>query len=201
MLNQKEEIINAAQELFIHQGNMKVTMDEIAGQIKISKKTIYKFFPNKAELLTALIDVFTKSIYSEVKDLITADVNSIEKLYGFNRALAKKLSVLHVNWLNNVAVHHPYLWRQVENFRSKMIRKNLGAIIEQGKNEGLIKNLPKELMLALILSTIQSVVNPQFMIQNNLPPKDTLNNTLDILICGIATQEGLKVLKKLKGAK
>ncbi len=48
----KDRILSRAEEMFLKFGYSKVTMDEIAANIGMSKKTLYKFFPSKEELVT-----------------------------------------------------------------------------------------------------------------------------------------------------
>ena len=87
----KEKITITATELFLNLGFKSVTMDDIANEMGISKKTIYTHFNNK----TALVTEVTSSLFcviSEGIDLIcAAEKNSIEELYEIKRFVMEHL--------------------------------------------------------------------------------------------------------------
>ena len=65
-MKEKEKISNYSQEVFFKSGFYKITMDEIAQGLRISKKTIYKYFPSKKNLLEAIVNSFLLSTQSRI---------------------------------------------------------------------------------------------------------------------------------------
>ena len=86
----------------------------------------------------------------------------------------------------------------MENFRKAVIQNNLELIVNQGKKEGLIVNEPNIIIMAIIISSVQAVVNPEFIIHNNLSIRNAVIHTLDIVISGIVTKKGRKIFKEFK---
>ena len=60
-MKEKEKISNYSQEVFFKSGFYKITMDEIAQGLRVSKKTIYKYFPSKHILLETVVKAFIQS--------------------------------------------------------------------------------------------------------------------------------------------
>lgn len=71
-MNKKEEVINAARDLFTKYGYKKVSMDEIAKEAKVTKKTIYSYFSDKE----AMFKYFASEELQSMKEKIENDVNS-----------------------------------------------------------------------------------------------------------------------------
>ena len=67
------KILEAAADRFMDAGLYKVTMDEIASDLKMSKKTVYKFFPSKEILLKAIVYTIMKKVEDEVQGIISSD--------------------------------------------------------------------------------------------------------------------------------
>ncbi len=78
-----------------------------------------------------------------------------------------------------------------------MINKNISAIFSQGIKEGYIINVPHQIIINIFMSSVQSVVNPDFIMNNNFSISQAINSTIKILINGILTEKGKKVYKKL----
>ena len=79
-----------------------------------------------------------------------------------------------------------------------MMYKNLNLLINQGKAEGLIEDYPNVLILGIIISSIQGVVTPEFILNNNISIKQAGTITLDIIFSGILTKKGRKLFKQYK---
>jgi len=91
MSQEKEKIINFCREEFFKNGLKNVTMDYVAKNLKISKKTIYKLFSSKDELIMSVIDNFTATVREGYIDIVSSDETTIVKL--------KKVYFFIVNFL------------------------------------------------------------------------------------------------------
>ena len=73
----KDKIMSKASDLFLKLGFKSVTMDDIAGEMCISKKTIYKYFCNKE----ILIEESTAMVHAEIHSIIEQIVNNVGQMY------------------------------------------------------------------------------------------------------------------------
>ena len=81
----REKIMSKASDLFMKLGFKSVTMDDIAGEMCISKKTIYKFFSNKEILIEEITDMIHSEIHTIVGQIIALNYNAIEENYQIRK--------------------------------------------------------------------------------------------------------------------
>jgi len=75
----KDKIISKASDLFLKLGFKSVTMDDIAGEMCISKKTIYKYFCNKEILIEESTEMVHKTVHEVINTIVAKDHNAIEE--------------------------------------------------------------------------------------------------------------------------
>jgi AcrR family transcriptional regulator len=197
-MKEKEKISNYSQDLFFKSGFYKITMDEIAKGLRISKKTIYKHFSSKKNLLEAIVNSFLLSTQSRILKNIGEQENAILKMKALSELFAELSLKMNRKMLYDLQIHMPELWKTVESFREKLIRNIWEDIINQGKKEGYIVNKPNDIIITFILSSIQSIINPTFLINHNYSMNEAFKITFDLIIQGLLTAEGIKVYNKIE---
>ena len=91
----KEKILQYSKEVFYREGFYKITMDEIARDLKISKKTIYKYFPSKEAIVKELIEETLQRVNIAHDEILQRDINSLEKLVAVGRFIIN--DILSIN--------------------------------------------------------------------------------------------------------
>ena len=195
---EKEKIANYSKEIFFKSGFYKITMDEIAQGLRISKKTIYKYFPSKNYLLEFVIKSFMKSTKNKLLKNIGEQENSILKIKALSEIFAELSIKLNQKMLYDLQTHMPDLWEVVEKFRGQVIKNIWEDIINQGKLEGFIVEKPNDIIIEVIYSSIRSIINPKFLLNHNYSINEAFKITFDILIQGVLTPQGLKVYNKIE---
>ncbi len=197
-MKEKEKIANYSKELFFKSGFYKITMDEIACGLRISKKTIYKYFPSKKYLLEFVLKSFMKGTKSRILKNISEQENAIMKIKALTEIIAELSLKLNQKMLYDLQKHMPELWEEVENFRGELIRNIWEDIINQGKEEGFIIDKPNDIIITVIISAIRSIINPTFLLHHNYSMNEAFKITFDMLIQGLLTTEGIKVYNKIQ---
>lgn len=195
-MEEKEKILNIIEEKIFKEGFYKTTMDELASDLQMSKKTIYKIFPSKNDLVKEIIGRFTKRTEKTILEILHSDQNAVQKITRWLSILSKITTKISDKTLNDLRIHFPHLWDEVDKFRTEMMTNNISKLIEQGKREGLVKELPTPIIMTVIISAIRSTVNPQFIIHNNFSLMNAAQVTFQILMYGILTEKGTKIFKK-----
>jgi len=198
MKSEKERIVNHCFTKFISEGFRKTSIETIAKELGMSKKTIYKHFSSKDELIDATLEVAIKGVKQNVNQIVNQNTNSVIKvrmIAEFILGFAVKVST---TWLNDLQHHGNNRWSKIEATRKKIIAENFGKIIEQGKKEKLIVDRPSSLILAVLTSAIQGVVNPEFVMNNEISLNKAGEYTFDIIFSGILTKKGRKIYKEYK---
>lgn len=186
----KTRILALGEEKFFRDGFYKTTMDDLAVELRMSKKTIYKLFASKEELVHSIALHFLERIRDTILPEINSEKNAIEKLAGLLRTLARVSERITPQMLDEMRRHIPSLWEEVDKFRMQMMFGNITKVIDQGKSEGLFLNYSTPLVMNILVASIRSVVNPEFIYHNNLSIGEAARSAMKIVIGGILTEKG-----------
>jgi AcrR family transcriptional regulator len=195
-MNEKEKIIVYSKDTFFKAGFYKITMDEIASGLRISKKTIYKYFPSKSKLVDAAVKVFQNNVKRKINKIVNEQDNAILKIKALSDFFANLSLDVNEKILYDLQTHRPDLWKKIDDFRSNVISEIWSDILDTGKKQKCIVNKPNEIIITVILSSIRSIINPTFLINHNYSVKEAFDITFEILISGILTKKGKKLYYK-----
>jgi AcrR family transcriptional regulator len=198
MNNDKEKILKTASDIFFTRGFYKIPVDDIASLLKMSKKTIYKHFATKEDLVREVAYLFIKTHSSNISNIINSEYDAVEKLFHIFKYMGNMLININEKWFSDIQSQAPEIWTDIEVFRSRFMTQNISKIIEQGKKEKYIINHPSLVMINVFISSIRGIINPAFILNSKIPAYKALESTLDILMNGILTPKGKNLLKKLK---
>jgi AcrR family transcriptional regulator len=171
-------------------GFYKVTMDEIASDLRMSKKTVYKFFPSKETLLKAIVHTFMKKVEGEVQGIVSSDKPIEEKLTTLLTFIGKQLRRFSRPFMTDVQRFAPELWKEVEIFRRERVLNQLQRMFRQAKKEGVFReDLDPDLFFLVLTTTIQGIMNPQVLSQQPFSAEEAFKGIFRILYEGAFTQE------------
>ncbi|GIK59734.1 MAG: TetR/AcrR family transcriptional regulator [Ignavibacteriota bacterium] len=190
------KIIEHTEEKFFRDGFYKTTMDEIAAELKMSKKTIYKFFPSKEDLVKAIAKYFMNKMKNTILPALNSDKNAIEKLGDLIKILAKVSEKISASRMEELKRHFPSLWNDIDSFRTEMMFGNITKVIDQGKKEGLFIDYPTNIIMNVLVASIRTIVNPDFIMNNNYSLIEAARYAFRIVISGILTDKGKKEFNK-----
>jgi AcrR family transcriptional regulator len=197
-MEEKEIILKFAGEKFQREGFNKISMDEIAFQLHISKKTIYKHFKSKDKLIESLIEKGCEYHLEKETAILSQNTNVVKKIAQMIQFNLNGFSRLSEKWLSDLQIHKPELWNKYTEFKNGEHFYCFRKIFIQGRKEKLLKDIPMDLVLNGIESIVKSVLHTDFLINSNLSFKQALNYSIDILISGILTEKGVKIYNKEK---
>ena len=196
IITEKDRIFLHIKALFLREGFNKISMDEIASELKISKKTIYKYFPSKEFIVNAIVEGLMKSIQGKLEEIINSESDSLEKMINLYQLIGQLLMEIGDKWINDLRIHKPLLWEKVDEFRTKRFASSFSSIIEKGKSEKLIKDYPCELLVMLLTSSLRGIINNEFLLKSRFSYHDAIETSLEVLFNGILTNKGQKIFNK-----
>jgi AcrR family transcriptional regulator len=192
----QEQIIEQIEDKLFSEGFYNTTMDDVASELGMSKKTIYKFFPSKEDLVMAIAKHFMNRIKSKILPALNSDRNAIEKLGELIKILAGASEKISTKRMEEMKKHFPGIWNEIDRFRTKMMFENITKVINQGKNEGLFIDYPTSIIMTMLVACIRSVVNPDFILNNNFSIIEGARTAFRIIIGGIVTDKGKKIFNQ-----
>lgn len=194
--DERTKILVYAQSRYLKEGFYKISMDNLAVDLRISKKTIYKYFPAKENLVEG-VAYFTMDMLGEkVDNILSSGSDVITKITGFIELLGIFVTQVSEKWLTDIKIHMPSVWERIDNFRAQKIYAVFSKIIEQGKKENIFLDIPNEIIITIMVASLRAIVNPDFLFHNKFSYKEAMKITLEILFNGILTDKGKKLLNK-----
>jgi len=195
---EKYRIMRQATELFYTNGLYKTSMDEIAAELNISKKTIYKYFESKYDLIRESTDYTLNSSIKWVDDILSKKINVASKLALLMENYSKEVCQVSEKWIKDMRTHYPEIWKQIEIFRAEKIYDIAKKLIKLGSKENIITNYPPELIIETYAATLRAIVNPVFLQSCNCTMKDAIKFVFEIHLTGILTAKGRLKYKEEK---
>jgi AcrR family transcriptional regulator len=173
-------------------------MDEIAHDLQMSKKTIYKFFPSKEKLVEKIIDDSLYSANNMINAILGTEEDVVTKYVKFMNMYCRIVANSRERWLKDLQLHMPELWQKIDNFRNDKIYSGLSQLLKQGRKEKYIENYPTEIIIACFSSTIRATIDPDFILNNKFSIEEAFIYTFEMLLNGILTRAGREKYQKVK---
>ena len=197
MNEEKEKILRFASQKFMKEGFYKTTMDEISAEMHMSKKTIYRNFSSKEDLVGAVAKKFFNENVQMIDQVLEIKYNAVEKLVRLFEVVGSIIVKVNDKILSDIHHYAPKHWKEIDEYRTKKMNSFLTDIISQGQKEGYFLKKRPEILIAVFIASIRAVVNPEFTINNQFTMLEALKSTIEILMNGILTEKGKKIFKKL----
>ena len=192
----KSRILHKGAELFFRYGVKTVTMDTIATDLGISKKTIYQHFPDKDSIVFEVVKTFTEQDLEKWAELDRLYPNVIEKIFMSFEMMKDMLVQMNPRLLFEIQKYFPSAYQLFVEHGEKCIHKNLIADFKKGAQFGYFRNdIDFELLARLRMAEVDLAFNPDFYPNNKLSLYETQLTLMDIFMRGILTEEGLTLYK------
>jgi TetR/AcrR family transcriptional regulator, cholesterol catabolism regulator len=188
----RRRIVIEARRHFMAHGFRGVTMDDLAAELGMSKKTLYAHFSGKTALLQAVLDDKLKSAdadFGEITQRISADF--LGALHDLLACVRRHSEELQPAFMRDMAREAPELFQLVQARRRTLIQCHFGKLLGEGRKAGMIrKDIPADLMIEILVGATDALVNPQKLSQLNLPAKTGLTAIVTIFLEGVLTGKG-----------
>src|SRR5690606_1058834 len=184
----KDKIMKKYFQHGMEQGFSKVLLDQVASELSISKKTIYKFFTSKEEIISACIDDVFTTIDAEVLPIMTdQSIGIIEKITRLPEIVAKHLMFFTRQQVVEIQRTFPHLWSKVLEQRKLRIER-YEALFRAAKERGFIIDVDPKLLVHFFLVTIEAFTKESFMDEHNISYAESLQMVSKILLEGILSK-------------
>ena len=195
-------IIVTARDLFLRGGFVRVTMDEIAGTLGISKATLYKQFSSKEDVLAAAMETVKKDILAGFEGIIADDkMDFLEKLARLMAFMGNWLSRIGQFLAKDLRRSAPGVWKDIELFRREKILKNFSVLFEGGVREGVFKaDIDRGLVLQIYLVLIQNFLNPETLLGSSSSAPEIFETLFKVFFEGILTDGARMALADRKAS-
>jgi AcrR family transcriptional regulator len=190
----RTRIVAGARRHFLAHGFRGVTMDDLAAELGMSKKTLYAHFRSKPELVAAVLDAKFGELDTELQAVEAEYPDDFPAaLGGLLAILQKHAAEVQPAFVRDVQRDAPELFQTVEARRAALIQRYFGKLFATGRRAGMVrKDVPDHLVIEILLVAVRSIVNPQRLGELGLAPQAALSAIISVVLNGVLTLAGRK---------
>jgi AcrR family transcriptional regulator len=190
----RQQIVEAARAHFFSHGFRSVTMDDLAEELGISKKTIYAHFPGKIALLEAVLANKFAGAEAKLREVSLAHPHDFPAaLHALLANMQVELDEIKPPFVRDMRQKAPQVFKIVERRRAALIERFFGKLFVEGQRTGMVrKDIPAKLIVEILLAVVQAIMNPPKMEELGMMPKEGFAGILKIVLEGALSGKGRK---------
>ena len=196
-MEHKERILAKATDLFMQYGIRSITMDEIAAQLGISKKTIYQFFTDKDAMVEAVVNEEMKRNEAECLGYSLQAENAVHEIFLAMDSVQEMMKSMNPQIMYDLEKHHPVAFKRLKQYKYQFLSTVIKENLEKGTREGIYrKDLNFELVTRHRIESAFMPFNREAFPQNRFPMNQTCQELAVLFLHSIANPAGKKLIDK-----
>ena len=192
-------ILATAQRQLFAYGYNALTMDDLAHELGMSKKTLYLHFPGKDAIIGIIIDGIGRVLRSEMEAVLNEPKLSFaQKLRAIIDVITPRLALTSPAMLRELQRYAPKIHQKIDELRQKNIPYVFGRLFREGIAEGAVRaDLDPDFAAQFWLQAMRGLTHPDTLAVTHLTPKQTFEKALELFTGGLLTPAGRKDYEKL----
>ncbi len=192
-------IVEESKKLFCKYGFKSVSMDDVARELGVSKKTLYQFVSNKADLIQKTFELDVFQLKSWVDEIISSDTNAIDELMVISQHISKDFDRFNPSAAFDLQKYYPVLFKNHMEEKQQFVQHHIKANIERGIEQGLFRaDLDIDLEAGLYIQKMTAMHNNDLDFLKNLTFEKIFEVMIENHIRGIANPDGVKYFEEQK---
>ena len=196
----KKDYIEKITQLFLQYGIKSVSMDDIAKELGVSKKTLYQIYSDKTELVKKTINHILKEMDKIIEEFNSSSLNVIEKEVYQRKKYIETYLKIKPTYLFDLKKFYPEIFADFVKHKNKMITKTTRSFIKEGQQQGYIRqDLDAEFISKLSITLSFAVFHPELdtISETDLTSKTFSNQFFIYHMNGICSEKGRKLFNEL----
>lgn len=175
-------------------GYSALTMDALARELGMSKRTLYRHFRSKDELIDSIIEEIGQAIRDRM-DAVLADpkLDFTGKLCALVEVVGSNLALASPGMLHDLQRFAPQLYQKIDDLRQRNVPYVIGRLIRAGLAEGKVRpEIDPAFAVEFWLQAIRGLVHPAVLERTQLTPRQTLERAIHLFFGGLLSPAGRK---------
>ena len=195
----KERIIEHARARFFLDGFARVSVEEITSELGMSKKTFYKYFDRKEELVNEIVARMLGEAELKVQGIMAMNAPFPAKLDSLMKLVGIVFKTISKNMLRDLQMYIPGAWEKIQEFRRQRILTTWATLIDEGKRTGYVRSeISQRVFLLALYATIENILNPTVLANEPFSADEALQSIVTIFLRGILTPDAAQALQRLQ---
>jgi AcrR family transcriptional regulator len=193
----KHQILTKAESLFMRYGIKSVTMDDLAREMGMSKKTLYQYVSNKADLIENIFQLKIEEEQKMMAQYKQDSINAIDEVLKIARHVIRELRQFSPTVMYDLQKYYRATYRQMEAYHSRHIIKVIRENVERGIQEGIYRsNLSPDIVSKLYVAKSSLVADQELFPLQQYNIEQLFKEHIIYHIYGIASPKGLGIFEK-----
>jgi AcrR family transcriptional regulator len=199
IMEAKDRILEKAHELFMRYGIRSVSMDDIAAQLGMSKKTLYQYYIDKEELVTGVFSGMMDDNKKSCMENRQVSENALQEVLLSFDMVRDMLGNMNPSVLFDMEKYHPTAFKKFREFKNGFLYQMIKTNLERGVKEELYRDaIDIDILTRYRIHSIMLSVNPDIFPGNRPNIVYIEQQLLEVFLFGIATPKGQKLIQKYK---
>lgn len=195
--SQETAWLERVEQLFLRYGIKSITMDDVAADLGISKKTLYQMVESKDDLVIKVLSHHISREKSQCNAWMLEAKNAIEEILTVMKSNSQEISQMKTNILNDLQKYHRDAFELLRKFHFDFVYELIKANILRGRNEGLYRDdFDAEIVARLHLANGFNLFDEQLFPGTSVARAEILKEFIMHFLHGIVSPKGLNYLKK-----
>jgi AcrR family transcriptional regulator len=194
-----ERILLKARDLMLQSGLRQVTMDDLAHQLGISKKTIYLYYKDKDDLVKAVVNLELKEHEMTCKDCKSKAENAIHEMFLLMENMKAMTQTMSPNSMMELEIHFSNAFDMIKNHKDEflfsLIKQNLMKGIEEGCYR---KDLDIDIISKFRLETVFIPFNLHLFPLSKFNSLEVHTQLMEHFVYGLMTIKGHELMDRYK---
>lgn len=192
----KKRVIEQSLKLFMKYGVKSITMNDIAKECGISKRTLYENFSNKDELLSLCLKTMNAFTRKERRSMEENSSDVLDYFMKSVKLLGERASQINPNFYRELNKFYPEIAKEQKDYSENTVFPEMIHLIQRGIAEGVFRyDINTNLIAQLLFGQFEHVTNSDFSEKVNVPMSEILQTIIIQFVRSIATEKGLKSIE------
>ncbi len=198
MESQEYELYRRTTDVYMKNGIKNITMDDMAKELKVSKKTLYKYVKDRPELAAKSMEWKLAHDKKVVNDIVAKNLNAIEELCEISNFYCSNLVKMHPSLHFDLEKYYHHAWSQFIEYRNSFMFNTMLSNIKKGIRDGFYRdNFDIEVIVILYIMKVDMVFDPRIFPVSKFKFADVYIEMVKYHLSGIASEKGLKEMNRL----
>jgi TetR/AcrR family transcriptional regulator, cholesterol catabolism regulator len=189
--------LDRVESLFMRFGIKSITMDDVAADLGISKKTLYQMVESKDDLVIKVLEHHISREKTDCLNLASKATNAIDEIFILLDSNSQEIAQMKTNIINDLQKYHRQAWDLIQKFHFDFVFKVFRENLQRGRKEGLYReDFDIDILAKLHLATAFNLFDPQLFPDDAVSKVTVFQEYMLHYLHGIVSPKGLTYLKK-----
>ncbi|MCB0524316.1 MAG: TetR/AcrR family transcriptional regulator [Saprospiraceae bacterium] len=197
---QQDKVLKRVEDLFLRLGIKSITMDDVARELGMSKKTLYTFVNSKDDLVTKVIERHIGQEMTDCKKQFSQAKNAIDQLFLVIESNAQQMSQMKANVVHDLQKYHRDAWDKMSEYQQGFLYQIVQDNLKRGVSEGLYRDdFDIDIVTRLHIACSFQLFDETFFPQSSFKREVVFIEYLMHYLHGILSDKGRRYLRKRVG--